>query len=81
MYQKLFRNRGREEALEYFFCRVINDESVSDGKWTDEENLILLQHVMIMGQPEEQQREQQAEQLVTKPANHAMPTTKALMKQ
>lgn len=27
-----------------------NDESVSDGKWTDEENLILLQHVM--GQPE-----------------------------
>ena len=29
---------------------IDNDESVSDGKWTDEENLILLQHVM--GQPE-----------------------------
>ena len=25
MCQKLFRNRGREEALEYFFCRVINN--------------------------------------------------------
>lgn len=29
---------------------IDNDESVSDGEWTDEENLILLQHVM--GQPE-----------------------------
>ena len=45
---------------------IDNDESVSDGKWTDEENLILLQHVM--GQPEVLEKNI-SKQLVTKLTN------------
>ena len=45
---------------------IDNDESVSDGKWTDEENLILLQHVM--GQPEVLESNI-SKQLVTKLTN------------
>ena len=45
---------------------IDNDESVSDGKWTDEENLILLQHVM--GQPEVPEKNI-PKQLVTKLTN------------
>ena len=37
----------RKRGLQFM---IDNDESVSDGKWTDEENLILLQH--LMAQPE-----------------------------
>ena len=45
---------------------IDNDESVSDGKWTDEENLILLQHVM--GHPEVLEKNI-PKQLVTKLTN------------
>lgn len=53
----------RKRGLQFM---IDNDESVSDGKWTDEENLILLQHVM--GQPEVLEKNI-PKQLVTKLTN------------
>lgn len=53
----------RKRGLQFM---IDNDESVSDGKWTEEENLILLQHVM--GQPEVLEKNI-PKQLVTKLTN------------
>ena len=53
----------RKRGLQFM---IDNDESVSDGKWTDEENLILLQH--LMAQPEVLERNI-PKQMVTKLTN------------